>query len=259
MAIEIFNRYEQKYLISDAQYQKLQRALSDYMQLDEYNQQDETYAISNIYYDTVDNNLIRTSLAKPKYKEKLRMRAYGVPKLDTKVFVENKKKVGGLVNKRRSTMKLYEAYWFLDGNGVQRQNYMNWQVVGELDYMLQHYTLQPALYLAYDRRAYFGVGQHDLRVSFDKNIRTRRTDLRLELGDYGEPLLDDGIWLMEIKVAQSIPVWLCKILSEYRIYPVSFSKYGAEYKKHVRATAPARVYIPAYEDLPEFWGSSLAI
>jgi hypothetical protein len=231
--IETFNRYENKYLVSEKILTPLQRRLADYLEPDANNRTCATYAITNLYYDTADSHLIRTSLAKPKYKEKLRLRAYGVPESDAKVFVEIKKKVGGLVNKRRSAMKLHEAYGFLQSGAMPEICLgMNRQVVSEIAYILTTHDLQPSLYLAYDRRAY--VGESDLRVSFDTNIRTRRCDLRLEAGTGGDPLLTDDLWLMEIKVARSIPLWLCRLLSEYRIYPVSFSKYGVAYQQELR-------------------------
>ena len=244
MAIEVFNRYENKYLLNEKTLLRLQHRISDYMELDEYNKQHETYTISNIYYDTPDSCLVRSSLAKPRYKEKLRLRAYGIPDIDTKVYVEIKKKLSGLTNKRRSGMKLDEAYAFLQtGEIPELSPYMNRQVLSEIQYILQQYELAPALYLAYDRRAYFGIGQHDLRVSFDTNIVSRRSDLRLESGIYGRNLLDEGTWLMEIKASQSIPVWLCRLLSEYKVYSTSFSKYGAEYTQSLTGHAESRVFV----------------
>lgn len=243
MAIEIFNRYETKYILNASVYEKVQSRISEYMELDEYNKQNETYTISNLYYDTSDNYLIRTSLQKPNYKEKLRLRAYGVPNMDEKVYVEIKKKVAGLVNKRRSSLKLNEAYDFLQTGIIPDEKpYQNRQVLKEISYMLEIHDLLPMLYLAYDRRAYFGIGQQDLRISFDCNIRTRRYDLFLESGDYGSPLLNENQWLMEIKSAQSIPVWLGRLLSEYKIYPTSFSKYGAEYTKTVAGKEQQIIY-----------------
>jgi hypothetical protein len=202
------------------------------MELDEYNKRFETYTISNLYYDTSDDFLIRESLSKPNYKEKLRIRAYGVPAPDADVFVEIKKKVNGLVNKRRSGMKLFEAYSFLkSGIAPERRGDLNPQVISEISYFRKIYPLRPAVYLAYDRRAYFDESAHDVRLTIDKNIRTRRRDLALETGDAGELLVHKYMRLMEIKVERSIPVWLSKLLAEFKIYPTSFSKYGAEYIK----------------------------
>jgi hypothetical protein len=127
---------------------------------------------------------------------------------------------------------------------------MNWQVMGEIARILECNALKPALYLSYERRAFFGDDGHDLRVSFDTSVLARRTDLRLESGTYGEPLLGEGEWLMEIKTAKSIPLWLCGLLSEYGIYPAGFSKYGAEYMRTLarRAEGSARTSAPNRND-----------
>jgi SPX domain protein involved in polyphosphate accumulation len=235
MAIEVFNRHENKYLLNSDTYEILTKKLRDYMELDEYNKTHPFYTISNLYFDTHDNYLIRTSLAKPKYKEKLRLRAYGVPSLEDKVYLEIKKKVNGMVNKRRTKLVLEEAYQFVNtGEKPEIKKYMNQQVLKELEYFLKFYELSPKLYLAYDRQAYFAIENRDLRLTFDTNIRTRREDLRLEAGDHGDKLLDDGIWLMEVKAEKCIPVWLVKILSEYKLYKTSFSKYGTEYKSMIK-------------------------
>lgn len=237
MAIEVFNRYEKKFLMRSDVYEKIQCMLSEYMELDDYNKKYPFYTISNIYYDTVDNHLIRHSISKPKYKEKLRLRAYGVPSLDDKVYLEIKKKVNGLVNKRRTKLVLEEAYNFVKtGQKPELKKYMNKQVLNEIEYFLQIYDLEPKIYLAYDRKAYFGINNRDLRITFDTNIRSRRENLMLDYGDYGERLLHKDIWLMEVKAEKSIPIWLSKMLSELKLYKTSFSKYGMEYKTMIKKT-----------------------
>lgn len=232
MAIEVFNRYENKYLLDNEAYYKFYNQLLEYMELDDFNKQHEFYSITNLYYDTEHNTLIRNSLAKPKYKEKLRLRAYGVPNQDTKVYLEIKKKVFGLVNKRRTSLKLNEAYDFVaTGMEPEFKDYMNKQVIEEIKYFLTRYDLQPKVYLSYDRKALFCKNNRDLRITFDTNIRSRRYDLKMEHGVHGEPLLEPGQWLMEVKAENTIPVWLAKMLSEHQMYRTSFSKYGNEYKK----------------------------
>ncbi|MDH6372713.1 molecular chaperone [Paenibacillus sp. VTT E-133280] len=235
MAIEVFNRYENKYLLDNEAYYKFYNQLLEYMELDDFNKQHEFYSITNLYYDTAHNTLIRNSLAKPKYKEKLRLRAYGVPNQDTKVYLEIKKKVFGLVNKRRTSLKLDEAYAFVaTGREPEFEDYMNKQVIEEIKYFLTRYELQPKVYLSYDRKALFCKNNRDLRITFDTNIRSRRYDLKMEHGVYGEPLLEPGQWLMEVKAENTIPVWLAKMLSEHQMYRTSFSKYGNEYKKMLK-------------------------
>ncbi len=234
MAIEVFNRYEHKYLLDQDTYQKVIAVMDAHMDLDAYNQNHRPYTIANIYFDTDDHFLIRNSLSKPDYKEKLRLRSYGVPEMSAKVFLEIKKKYNGLVNKRRTRLLLKEAYDFLHSGEVPCiQDYMNPQVLREISYFLHFYSLSPKLYLAYDRIAYFEKGNPDLRISFDQNIRSRRYDLHLEDGDYGTPLLDSHTYLMEIKTARAKPLWLVHMLTELGIQRRSFSKYGTEFKNFI--------------------------
>ena len=234
MAVETFNRYEHKYLLNEQTYKKVISALKSHIKADSHNNDSKPYTISNIYYDTDEDYLIRTSISKPEYKEKLRLRSYGIPNPDSKVFLEIKKKCNGIVNKRRSVFRLDEAYRFLSSGIVPKaKDYMNMQVVNELAYFLKIYDLKPRLYLAYDRIAFFEKTGLDLRISFDTNIRSRRYDLRLESGDFGTPLLDSNVYLMEIKTAFAKPIWLTEILTQLEIYRTSFSKYGTEYKKSV--------------------------
>ena len=236
MAIEVFNRYEHKYLIDKETFEKIIKVLDKHMTMDSYNQNHNPYTISNIYFDTPDDFLIRESLSKPVYKEKLRLRSYGIPNLDSKVFLETKKKFNGIVNKRRTKLKLSEAYKFIASGKIPPiQDYMNPQVLREIEYLLNIYNLSPKVYLAYDRIAYFEKKNNDLRISFDMNIRARRYNLALEAGDHGEKLLPDDVILMEIKTALAKPLWLTKLLSELDIKRERFSKYGTEFKKMINS------------------------
>ena len=236
MAKEVFNRFEHKYLLNQKTYEEVLCQMDRHMELDAYNAGHKPYTIANIYYDTADDYLIRTSLSSPTYREKLRLRAYGVPKMDSTVFLEIKKKYNGLVNKRRTTICLEDAYRFIQsGKCPDCTEGINLQVLRELSYFLTHYTLFPKLYLAYDRIAYFEKGNPDLRISFDQNIRSRRTEVSLEKGDYGTPLMDEPFYLMEVKTSLAKPLWLAHLLADIGIFRTGFSKYGTEFKNYQRA------------------------
>lgn len=223
-----FQRIEKKYLLNKEQYEVLFIKLKPYMEPDRYG----LHTICNIYYDTEQYDLIRTSIEKPPYKEKLRLRSYGVPGMRDRVFVDIKKKWDGVVYKRRIAMNLMEAKACLE----QGQPILgNGQIGQEVDYFIKFYHPKPKLYIAYDREAYVGREDENLRITFDKNIRSRKKGLKLELGDEGERLLEDDWRLMEIKISRAFPMWLAAILSELSIYPVSFSKYGAIYKQQLHS------------------------
>lgn len=230
LSIEVFNRREKKYIINEDMLHIIQEEIAPYMEADKHNPNNQTYTISNIYYDTPNNDIITRSIQKPVYKEKLRLRGYGVPKLEDKVFIEIKKKYDGIVNKRRSKIVLKDAYEFIKDKRISSvEEYMNEQIIKEIEYFLSTDEIIPALYLAYDRYAYFDKTDSDFRLTFDTNIRTRRDRLRLELGDEGKSLLDEGKWIMEIKATNAVPLWFARVLSKHKIYPMSYSKYGTEF------------------------------
>lgn len=253
MAIEVFNRYEHKYMLDKDTFIKVLKVMDKHMVADSHNKNHKPYTIANIYFDTSDDYLIRNSLSKPDYKEKLRLRAYGIPDLDSRVYLEIKKKFNGLVNKRRTTLELSEAYDFIEKGSISEiKDYMNFQVVREIEYFLSIYKLYPKLYLAYDRIAYFEKDNKDLRISFDMNIRSRRYDLRLEDGDYGELLLKDDVYMMEVKTSLAKPLWLTEMLSSLNINRKSFSKYGTEYKNTINRFENWDTYITEQSDISNF-------
>jgi hypothetical protein len=205
------------------------------MELDEYSRNGDMYTICNIYYDTADNEIIRKSIEKPPYKEKLRLRSYGVVGPKDKVYLEIKKKYNGCVNKRRTSITLEAAYQYLETKQKPvAKNSMNKQILDEIDFMVQRYqTLQPALFLSYERNAMFGIEDKEFRITFDNNILTRRYDLGLDYGIYGDLLLPKGQWIMEVKINNAAPLWFAELLSKYKLYPTSYSKYGTEYSKTI--------------------------
>ena len=220
-----FRRYEKKYLLTYRQYCALKRGMAPYMTPDAYSD----YTISNIYYDTENYDMIRASLEKPVYKEKLRLRSYGVPLSSDPVFVEIKKKYDGVVYKRRVTMKLREAARFLkDGTKSDGS-----QIGREISYLLQFYRPVPKVFIAYDREAWAAADGGELRITFDTALRARENDLDLRCGDHGVLLLPEDQYLMEVKIPGAAPLWLSRLLSENGIFPSSFSKYGTYYSQYI--------------------------
>ncbi len=225
-----FKRVEKKYLLTSVQYNALMSAIGDCIRPDEYGES----TICNIYYDTPDNLLIRRSIERPVYKEKLRLRSYGIPTMDSTVFLEIKKKYKKVVYKRRAAMTLRQAEEYMAGGEAPPIDNIN--TLREFDFFLKRYDLHPALYLAYDRQSYYSLEDDTLRITFDRRIRSRTTDISLAKGDSGELLLSDDMYLMEVKVSGALPLWLTKVMSENSIFPTSFSKYGRVYAKSVLAS-----------------------
>ena len=226
-----FSRYEKKYMLTSEQLSAIQAGIEKQMTADTYGQ----YTISNIYYDTEDYRLIRTSLEKPVYKEKLRMRSYGVPSGSDPVFVELKKKYNGVVYKRRVVLSADCAVDYID-HGILPPDEN--QICHEIDWFMRFWKPVPKVFIAYDRTAFAGREDPELRITFDRNLRWRDTELDLRAGTHGALFLPEDQTLMEIKIPGTAPVWLAHLLSENGVFPVSFSKYGTCYIKNILPQFP---------------------
>lgn len=239
--ISVMKRYELKYRLSKAQVEFFKERILDYMKVDKYG----LTTISSIYYDTPSYSLINRSIEKPNYKEKIRLRSYGLAKEDSQVFLEIKRKNEKIVYKRRiaTTEKKVDRFFNhneeFDGNQISR----------ELEaFKENHGVLEPKYMIIYDRIAYF-QDNSDVRITLDMNPRYRVSDLNLHTSTDGILLLKEGEAILEIKVQHSVPLWLVKILTEGRIYQTSFSKVGTahtiemnkNYQKQIVLERPSRV------------------
>ncbi|MBQ3065240.1 MAG: polyphosphate polymerase domain-containing protein [Clostridia bacterium] len=221
----VFQRYEIKYMLTATQKDHLLSIMEPYMELDKYGRS----SIRNIYFDTDTYRLIRSSIEKPAYKEKLRVRSYGrAAGSDSTVFVELKKKYDHVVYKRRISLAESEAMgWVCGRMSCGKQT----QIQREIDYFMAYYeTLHPVVFLSYEREAFYARDGSGFRVTFDDTILCREDDLSLCSEAYGSPILPKGKILMEVKCAGGIPLWLARALSEAHIFKTTFSKYGTAYQ-----------------------------
>ena len=221
-----FQRYEKKYLLPREKYLALWQELEPRVEPDAFFHS----TVCSVYYDWEDFRLIRHSLEKPVYKEKLRLRSYNVPGPEAPVFVELKKKYKGVVYKRRVAMAAAAAEDWLAGRSAAPDQS---QISREIDWFLKNNPVRPRVLIACDRRAYVARENRELRITFDSSIRWRDRDLSLTAGDHGQELLSDGQVLMEIKLPEAAPLWLAHMLSRLEIFPRGFSKYGQCYQKEL--------------------------
>ena len=227
--ITTMQRYEFKYLMRPEQTAALRERLVGHMEVDKYG----VTSIASIYYDTPDYQLIRTSIEKPPFKEKMRLRSYGLAKKDSTLFLELKRKAYGIVYKRRvsTTQELVDRFLNYEGDVCA-----DGQIAREITYFRNYYKrLVPAFLIIYDRTAYFEPGG-DLRLTIDGDPRYRATDLNLYTSMEGTPLMPygKGSAILEVKVQQAVPLWLSEILDDLKIYKGSFSKVGEAYKAQAR-------------------------
>lgn len=219
----IFERYEKKYRLSEEKYLLLIERLSEYMKTDQYGK----HTICSLYFDTDDFLLVRRSIEKPMYKEKLRLRSYGIPTPESNVFLELKKKVDGVSYKRRIPLTLDEAEQYINDGKLPKEK---GQILEEIDWFIKFYKTTAKVLMFYERTALYGIEDSSLRITFDSNIRFRTEQLDFIHGDDGIPMIESGEHIMEVKVMGAFPIWLSQLLAELNIYPTSFSKYGNAYR-----------------------------
>lgn len=226
MAITVMKRYELKYLLSGEQTNYLRERLKGHMEIDSYGKT----SIASLYYDTPTYQLIRTSVEKPPFKEKIRLRSYGIATEESPVFLELKRKAYGIVYTRRVETTIPQVHKFFSGEG---DICAPGQINKEITYFRNYYkTLVPACLIIYDRAAYYEP-DGDLRLTIDENPRYRATDLTLMKSMDGISLLKEGYTILEVKVQEAIPLWLTEILSSGNIKKGSFSKYGEAYRQQL--------------------------
>ena len=231
MAQNTFCRREKKLLIDQELMPVLQHELGPYMDADKYNVDGQPYPICNLYFDDDADSIIRHSVSKPTFKEKMRLRSYGTPDMDSTVFLEIKRKCRRIGTKRRITMKLHEAYDYINhGTPPPNMSPLDAQILREFDHYRAVNPVYPKVYISYMRNAYFGKDDRSFRVTFDREILTRREDIALESGRYGTPLLPEGKILLEIKFTGAVPLWFARLMSRHGLSFGSFSKYGNEYR-----------------------------
>lgn len=221
----VFERVEMKYLLNSKQKARLMKCLNDHMKLDQYGRT----TIRNLYYDTDTWRLVRDSIEKPVYKEKLRVRSYSQVHDQDTVFVELKKKYKDIVYKRRIPLPHKDTLLWLAG---KEEDPRKTQISREIDYFCRFYqSLHPRMFLSYEREAYYSPEREDFRLTLDENILYRTENFNLTSSVWGSRILDPGVTLMELKTAGGLPEWILEFLSENKVYKTSFSKYGTAYQQ----------------------------
>ena len=226
----VFKRIEKKYLLTERQFGALFASVGDMLLPDRFGRS----TVMSLYLDTPDHRIIRESVEAVDYKQKLRRRSYGTASAGTTVFLELKKKFGGVVYKRRAAMTLADAGAYLERGVLPGKS----QILSEIDWAMRFYGRpEPAMLIACEREALVCGERPDLRLTFDRDVRYRETDLRLDRGSAGIRLLPAGTVLMEIKTAGSMPLRLAHALDACGILPGSFSKYGTAYARSLGSRA----------------------
>lgn len=231
MAQEVFKRYELKFLLTMNEYSLLREAILPHMGYDTYGNKEGKYNIVTLYYESDDKKVYFETMNRLRFRQKLRLRIYDRADLSSNAFIEIKQKFKNVVNKRRTVLPLSEAYKLLsepyDEQSIDESNASNKQILREAIHFKDLYELKPKMVVSYDRQAFSGIeeSEKDLRVTFDYNLMCRSDDLGIENGPEGMHFTDTDTVILEVKVSNSVPFWLARILSDFNFSKQGFSKY----------------------------------
>lgn len=224
MALEVFNRREVKYLIPFEIYEEIAAELERNMRYDDHGENGK-YNIVSLYFDSADQKIYSETRNKLLFRQKLRLRVYDEATLASTAFLEVKQKYNNVVNKRRTGMPLFEAYNYIYNGEDVNHSVSNSQIYAEAVHFKDLYNLEPKVVVSYDRQAFHGIHEEDLRVTFDYNLKCRSDDLNIEHGPHGTNFIDEDLVVMEVKMSSSIPLWLTKILSKHGLRSEGVSKF----------------------------------
>ena len=238
----VFARVEKKFLITEEQHAAITAAL----RLRGFAVQSfGSPTVQSLYYDTPDCLLVRRSIDRPNYKEKLRLRCYGEPEGGSAAYVEIKKKYAGVVYKRRTGLPLNDA---LSALRLGQMPESAGQIGREVTWFVQRWGVSPKALIIYERDAWLSAMEPELRVTFDRDIRFRDEDFDMTRPALGTSLIAANQRLMEVKIPGVWPMWLHSLLAGLGVPQTHFSKYGTAYLNYLAPSArlqPANSRIPA--------------
>jgi hypothetical protein len=218
-----WNRFELKYLVPVKQLPALMAGFEGYVSADP-NGGEYGYPVYSVYWDSPGRRFFWEKIDGEKIRRKLRFRTYDAT---GDVFVEIKQRIDRTVQKRRVILPLAEVnrQFSSDANdgSVSLESH---PVLAEVFGMLHSYCLRPSIAVSYRRKAWFGVFEPDLRITFDTRVQYSASDLEIgEPFETGRYMLDPRLAIMEVKFNHSLPLWLIRAISRFNLSAVRVSKY----------------------------------
>ena len=227
-------RLEYKFLIPADRANELREALRPFVITDEYAEREKNkeYTVRSIYYDTMRLDDYRDKLAGLKVRKKLRVRGYNEKNRDSIAFLEVKRKFENYVSKNRAPLLYSNLDMLLDSCEYEKYLLKKKNFLDSIDdakkffFLFKIKNCSPVVLITYDREAYFSKHDSTLRITLDKNLRSKPLPKSTDLfDDEGLKLAMSGNFVLEIKFFNGFPFWLQKIISKFELKRRAISKY----------------------------------
>jgi hypothetical protein len=226
--IRRFNRFELKYIVDTRLRDAICADLALNMRPDEHGASG-SYRVTSLYYDSPDVTCFWSKIDGIKYRRKVRVRTYGshVDDVHNDVMVEIKQRINRTVQKRRLSLPLEQAYVLCEGHGHEEISDPTDRVVAsEVAFLAHRLQLRPACVITYLRQAWVGsVYEPGLRVTFDDELACRGPERGLGPGLPNHFFMPPGLAIMEVKVDETVPLWVVRTLAKHQCSLRRISKY----------------------------------
>jgi hypothetical protein len=229
-------RVEKKYLVPNHRMDALRRRIISFVTPD-LNSSDNgaipQYTVRSIYFDSKDFACYSEKREGLMLRRKFRVRGYNDEGDDNRVVMEIKRKIEARQKKYRAFVRYHDIERLLREGDVEKYVIMNGsgtdanQDAAKFMYHIKKGLYVPTCLVTYEREAYHGKLDPGVRVTFDKNIRSRIFPQMSSLyDDTGMKLLFNNHFVLEIKYfANSMPAWARSVVQEFRLRNDAISKY----------------------------------
>ncbi len=227
-------RYEYKYIVPNSKMKQLREMILPFVDVDDFAEAagDNQYTVRSIYFDTPRYDFYFEKVEGIKNRKKVRLRGYDLEHEDNTVFLEIKRKYNIPILKYRAPVT------FKDAQEMFREKNINGQILfgdtfpkgaensKRFFYQVFSKNLRPVVLIVYEREAYLSKFDSTVRITFDKNLRSKAYPSIKEL--YDEDKIKAALadhFILEVKFNRSFPGWLNPIVSRFGLKRQSASKY----------------------------------
>jgi hypothetical protein len=230
-------RYEYKYLVPYEKLKRLRELIGPFMKLDGFAQKNGgEYTVRSIYFDTPDLECYAQTRQGVKRRNKVRLRGYNDGDAQSLVFFEIKKKVDEPLHKNRAALTYAEAQEVLMGKSLEEVAVTVTRSADAVEdaqrfiYHVRARRMQPVNIVIYDREAYEAIffdEENDLRITFDKNLRTIALPALDALFDERNARMVGKVhFILEVKFNRYLPNWVKAVTGSLGLTRSSASKYA---------------------------------
>jgi hypothetical protein len=224
--VRSFNRFEYKYLLRQEDLAAFAQELAPFVRADDYSGE-HGYPVHSVYWDSSDLIFFWEKIDGEKFRRKLRLRTY---QGGGGAFIEIKQRTDRTVQKRRVLWPLGRVRAVFDAGHLDLEALTEQEsrerVFAEALFLCRHYQLGPRMAVRYRRRAWFGLHERDLRITYDTRLRYDPRELDpARPFETGKALLEPGLGVLEIKFDDRVPLWLTRLVARHGLQVVRISKY----------------------------------